>query len=143
MKTKVCACGCGCFVVRKQARFISGHNTIKHGATVHGLLTREYRSYRSAKSRCNNSKNLAWKHYGGRGIKFLFTSFEQFFAELGTRPENKTLDRINNDGNYEPGNVRWGTRHEQLSNRRKYGALSCFSLEELETEIARRKSQHS
>jgi hypothetical protein len=58
--------------------------------------------------------------YGGRGIKFLFDSFEQFFAELGPRPKGKTLDRIENDGNYEPGNVQWATPTEQLAHRRPY-----------------------
>jgi hypothetical protein len=61
-----------------------------------------------------------YRYYGGRGIKFLFTSFEQFLAELGPRPSGMSLDRIENDGNYEPGNVRWATRSEQVQNRRFY-----------------------
>jgi hypothetical protein len=77
--------------------------------------SREYRSYQAAKFRCSNPKCCKWQYYGGRGIKFLFTSFEQFFAELGPRPTGTTLDRIENDGNYEPGNVRWATWHEQRS----------------------------
>jgi hypothetical protein len=61
--------------------------------------TPKYQAYYDAKKRC---ANLNDPNYGGRGIKFLFTSFEQFFAELGLRPQGKTLDRIENDGNYEP-----------------------------------------
>ncbi len=81
--------------------------------------TPEHIAYRHAKGRCSNPTDVAWKDYGGRGIKFLFTSFEQFFAELGPRPEGKSLDRINNDGNYEPGNVRWATHSEQVKNQRR------------------------
>ena len=59
---------------------------------------------------------------GGRGIKFLFKNFDEFYAELGPRPsEDHTLDRFpDNDGNYEVGNVRWALPAEQLRNRRKY-----------------------
>jgi hypothetical protein len=88
---------------------------LKHGARY----TREYASYCSAKGRCTNPTDKQWKDYGGRGIKFLFTNFEQFFAELGNSPKGKTLDRIDNDGHYETGNVRWATKKAQANNRRK------------------------
>jgi hypothetical protein len=78
----------------------------------------ERNSYNCARQRCVNNKNPRYADYGGRGIKFLFTSFEQFFDELGERPEGKTLDRIDNDGNYESGNVHWATPTEQNNNRR-------------------------
>jgi hypothetical protein len=142
---KLCECGCGNpapiakgnkrskgLVKGQPLRFISGHHgsTLRPdiarsyrsaaGRTHHITHAREYMSYSSAKSRCTNQKDtFHWKDYGGRGIKFLFTSFEQFFAELGPRPEGTTLDRYpNNDGNYEPGNVRWATHSEQQLNRR-------------------------
>jgi hypothetical protein len=93
---------------------------IRHGMTLGGKQTPEYVAWHDAKQRCTNPNDARhWKDYGGRGIKFLFTSFEQFFAELGSRPEGKTLDRINNDGNYEPGNVRWATQSEQNKNQRR------------------------
>ena len=150
MSRRFCECGCKCRVNTCTARFILGHNgnITRNGATVLGHKTPEYRSYTAAKSRCNNPKCIAWKHYGGRGIKFLFTSFEEFFIELGPRPEGKSLDRKDNDGNYEPGNVKWSTQREQMLNRRtfirgKCMVLSSFSIEELEAEILVRKSSKS
>lgn len=89
---------------------------------THGMEgTSEYNSYLSAKARCTAKTNRKYKNYGGRGIKFLFNSFEEFYAELGDKPEPKNLysvDRINNDGNYEVGNVRWATAKEQGRNHR-------------------------
>jgi len=88
----------------------------KHGAKS----TPEYAAYMSAKGRCNNPRNRSYKDYGGRGIKFLFTSFGQWLAEIGPRPSSAhSHDRIENDGNYEPGNVRWDTKDHQAQNRRR------------------------
>jgi hypothetical protein len=98
----------------------------------------EYMAYCSAKSRCNHVGNRAYPSYGGRGIRFNFVSFEEFLRELGLRPSPKhSLDRINNDGNYEIGNVRWATAKEQLYNRRPY-VLSSFSDSDLLAEVKRR-----
>jgi hypothetical protein len=82
--------------------------------------TPEYRAYTDAKSRCNNPNSQRWYTHGGRGIKFLFKNFDEFFAAVGARPDGMTLDRIDNDGHYEAGNVRWATPSQQVSNRRKY-----------------------
>lgn len=82
--------------------------------------TPEYRAYIDAKSRCNNPNSQRWYTHGGRGIKFLFSNFDEFFAAVGQRPDGMTLDRIDNDGHYEAGNVRWATPSQQVSNRRKY-----------------------
>jgi len=79
---------------------------------------REYQAWANARLRCTNPEHPNYKDYGGRGIKFLFTSFEEFFAELGQRLDGMSLDRINNDGNYELGNCRWATKQVQAANRR-------------------------
>src|SRR6266478_4838849 len=87
----------------------------------HGMFgTVEYVAYSNAKARCTVPHHPHWKDYGGRGIKFLFTSFELFYLELGPRPTGTTLDREDNDGNYEPGNVRWLARSEQQKNKRPF-----------------------
>lgn len=89
---------------------------------THGMYgTPTYRSWRAMLARCSDSKHRQFKDYGGRGIQVCEAwrgSFETFFADMGERPDGRTLDRINNDDNYEPGNCRWATRTEQNRNKR-------------------------
>lgn len=61
---------------------------------------------------------MSYKNYGGRGIRVEFASFEEFLAEVGPKPPGTSIDRIDNDGNYAPGNVRWATRSQQDHNKR-------------------------
>ena len=77
---------------------------------------REYLSYIEARRRSRHHHN-----YAGRGIKFLFESFDQWLEELGPKPDEGywAADRIDNDGNYEPGNVKWSTKRENTRNQRK------------------------
>ena len=96
-----------------------------HGQAHRGRLSPEYNAYRHAKARCTNPKHRQWADWGGRGIKFLFTDFAQFFAVLGPRPKGLWLDRRDNDGHYEPSNVRWATPSQQNSNQRKRKPHKC------------------
>lgn len=89
----------------------------------HGLWqTPEYNSWHNMKSRCNNKKFVYYKNYGGRGIKVCqewSNSFLAFYNDMGAKPSLKhSLDRIDNEGNYEKINCRWATASEQAQNRR-------------------------
>jgi hypothetical protein len=95
---------------------LHGHNK-RHRPD--GKDSPEYSSYIHAKMRCNNPKTDGYKNYGGRGIEFKFTSFLEFYEHIGPRPEGTSLDRKDNNGHYEPGNVKWSTQSNQLFNRRK------------------------
>lgn len=92
-----------------------GHNSRKGTGR-----SRTYVSWEQMWQRCTNPKNTSWKNYGGRDISICWQwrDFAAFLDDMGERPEGKTLDRINRDGNYEPGNCRWATPSEQARNRR-------------------------
>lgn len=130
----LCACECGklCFI--KSNSLLTG-NTESCGCvrservkkwnidrSTHGAIkTPEYWAYKGAKGRCTNTKNPSYPDYGRRGIEFRFTSFQEFLDVVGKRPSPlHSLDRIENDGHYERGNLRWATKEEQANNRRPY-----------------------
>jgi len=103
---------CGCRGIELQT---------KHGLAARGSAHEIYGTWVQMVGRCHNPNHAAFAYYGARGINVCDrwrNSVEAFIAEVGPRPLGLTLDRIDNDGNYEPGNVRWATKSQQQRNRR-------------------------
>jgi hypothetical protein len=107
--------------------------------------TPEYNAWCMMRARCGNPKNNSYHNYGGRGIKVCerwASSFESFLADVGRKPSPKhSLDREENNGDYEPGNVRWSTRRTQTLNRRPYKmrVLRNFSDSDIREEFLKRR----
>ena len=94
--------------------------------------SREYQCWTAMRQRCNNPKSAHFKWYGARGIKVCpqwdhAHGFAQFYADMGAS-RGLTIDRINNDGNYEPSNCRWATMLDQAQNKRKPDLRDMSSL---------------
>lgn len=138
-----CRCVCGNTVVTRAAFLRFGHTrscgcykfdriteaNATHGQTYNNRTT-EYVIWTNIIQRCTNPDNPRYSYYGGRGIRICEewrNSFEAFRDYVGLRPKNRSLDRIDNNGNYEPGNVRWATYSEQVRNRRTKEEMNAKS----------------
>jgi hypothetical protein len=124
-----CICDCGklktvdskALITRKTAS--CGCLRVTHGKTA----TLLHKVWLSMRERCNNPKARAFQHYGARGIKVCprWDDFEMFLEDMGPRPPGMSIERIDNDGDYEPGNCRWATDFEQMQNTSRTRLLTA------------------
>ena len=130
-----CRCSCGNLVTVVGKNLRTGNTAscgclkteldairhVTHGDTVNGNIAREFRSWSAAKSRCYDASFSSFKHYGGRGIRMADEwrhNYAAFLSDMGRCPEGYSLDRIDTNGDYAPGNCRWATKIQQMNNTR-------------------------
>lgn len=135
----LCQCACGTVKIVNENALIRGASTscgcltreiTSRRMTTHGEShkTRLYRCWKLMRRRCNNPNSIEYPHYGARGIAVCqrWGRYENFRADMGEHPgDGYSLDRIDNDGGYEPGNCRWATRTQQMENQGKRPCPTC------------------
>lgn len=125
---------CGC-LTRDSCR----RRMTTHGKSRDAEYRSEYCAWRNMVERCCNMKHPSFSNYGARGIKICpqwlgSSGFQNFLKDVGRKPVGKSLDRINNEGNYEPTNVQWATTREQNLNRRNNRNITAFGQTKTITE---------
>lgn len=130
-----CLCDCGVAIVAAQCNLHSGNTkscgcihkedltrrNFRHGYATRKNKVSEYRIWQSMIQRCHNPRDKAYRHYGARGIHVCERwrhSFENFLADVGSKPKGHWIERVNNDGSYTPENCKWATPKEQRKNQR-------------------------
>ena len=121
-----CLCNCGQLAIARRSTLVNGftkscgclrREVARASLTTHGKTgTFEHRVWKGMRKRCLNPNSIVWPYYGGRGISICahWSSFENFLTDMGASPsKHHSIDRINNDGNYEPSNCRWATKKER------------------------------
>lgn len=124
-----CRCVCGEQTLVRASNLRSGHTRSCgcQGRRSRVVRDKTYNAWSAMRQRCTNPNSPTWKNYGGRGIAVspLWEDFQRFLHDVGPAPSPKhSLDRIDPDGDYEPGNVRWATPEEQARNRRSTRMLT-------------------
>lgn len=145
-----CLCNCGKETIVFRSKLISGHTTscgcmssrktVGLRSKVHGLShSREHNKWCSMLARVYNKNVLSYKHYGGRGIGVCerWNNFENFLEDMGKCPDGMTLERLDNNGNYEPGNCAWKSRMDQANNKRNNIFIEYIGKRQTMTQWAR------
>lgn len=132
------SCGCLALDVARARLTTHGHNP-KSGSSP------TYKSWSSMLKRCTDPNAGSFRYYGGRGIEVCarWRTFENFLADMGERPRGTSIDRIDNNGNYEPGNCRWATARQQARNSRKAHEIECGGERLCLTEWQERTGVHA
>lgn len=141
-RTLLCRCDCGTEKIVDEVRLRNGRSRscgclridskMAHGYAArsenNGRVSRTYNTWYGMVQRCTNPNSSSWRHYGGRGIRVCDQwlgddGILNFVKDMGERPEGRTLDRIDVNGDYEPSNCRWATPKEQRANQRPRNAI--------------------
>lgn len=118
-RASLCKCECGTEIVVRNSSLKNGSKQSCGCANAPYSNTPTWRSWTMMKARCFTTACTSYPYYGGRGITVCerWLNYEKFVSDMGLRPEGTSIERINGDGHYEPGNCRWATKQEQSENK--------------------------